>query len=1389
MPPKETLSYNGDIIETAVMKDEEAERQERIDLIKLHKTEQDYLYDLMKQNTPTRQQIRREQLVDSSYQPLQEYVGDIEGFGTSRFDKRITRPSQLEDLENTRAYLQSGFGKIAASVPKMATLAATSYLDATVGTIVGLVNLGGEMLQGNINSWRDAGDAFLNNPVSDMLLKLNEASERTFKNHYTNEERERPWWRNMGTANFWGDTILKNMGFTIGAGLSGATVAKSAAKVIGKEARRDLFKGLSAELADQVKGKPASQILRELESGKITIGEKEVRDALKKRAKDVLKSDMLLASVGAVSAAIGEGRIEGLNAAKEYEESFGDLDSMRLEALNDVETRMYKENPSAYREEITPYGGHRMVCIDPAYQAAIDREKSAVEQRYASLKATIDDNKNMVANTVFSLNVPLLTFGNIVQFGKFMAGSYETGRSIAKGFTRATQPAAAAIENAPAKTSATTSLRELAATQLAKDSAAKRIATGAGKALKNSLTEGQEEMSQSWASSLSKYKAMSNVMGEHMNADVGEFVERLYDPSAQVEGVSWLNAIHEGFKQSWGNPDTYVEGFAGLFMGAFGLPGIEVLTDNEGNAIAGKNGQPKKGVVMRGGVWDAFREGAVQKERAKAVDMLNKRLASEDFIKSYYGFLGHISTEQGKTAAIANGNKAEYDRQDHMQLINDLVMADDAGMLQDFVDTIDALASRNFTDEELDDIKQTLNDDKLKGMDNDTLRKQLKDNADTMKRRVDDYKKVSTDLKVLYGDSRSTQQMQEIVWNTVRRDDLNAQIDEKLKSLGTYIDAYKHKESANNDGKEAKEDKRTNLDIATSLGFLTYMSETAKTSPSNSIDNAVQDTTDLVVLDQQRKKYIRNIARLSQDPELVEKHMKRIDDERTQDMQQHFVESAMSSIEQIDTFGKLMALRDDNGKLNALASDLLHDQKSKGNKRAEALLEMYHMGAGVISSIRERIAASGLDEATANTVIQAAVNAFIEHAQSASSVNEMLQPMTNAEAQRLMNITGDNLAVDVINTMMSEALSLYDAQTSQRGPTVAQDTAENHKRSLIEVTRDDAPLFVKNKGGNPTRLVSGMQYVFDTTDPNNVIAYTADGSREVGKVYRDDSGSESSALTAADLMGNTNGFTVRAATQRMTGAQMAPATPPKAKQAPNAKTKRTAKKTTSNPFAPYKKGDTLQVDGGHGATGVVENVTSTRITLNFGKDTNGNDVIKSYSADEAARLKKVDFSSYDPVQQQPTEQEESRQVDEQIEGDLKKLRNRIRRKANEQLRKDAKNLGEDFINALNKALDKSLVSNDRYDAMSELLAIAGVSPDNTAAKEILAIFNVETDTSETQEQETQGQTGSVPQATDDDDIYASDEGDELSGGQAAPSERVSGNPTIDDHINKCRFGK
>ena len=187
------------------------------------------------------------------------------GVGDSMFDKEITSATQLDNLANTRGELQPWYAQIGAGLAKGAILAGTTFLDGTIGLVLGA---GQAIAEGR-------GSALWDNPFSKAMQSINEWSEEALPNYYTDAERNEPWYENIFTANFLGDKFIKNLGFTVGAFYGG--------NVIGA--------GLKATKLPQIIGAVAKS----------------------SRAPAIVTS-----GVGATISAVNEGRIEALNNSTDW---------------------------------------------------------------------------------------------------------------------------------------------------------------------------------------------------------------------------------------------------------------------------------------------------------------------------------------------------------------------------------------------------------------------------------------------------------------------------------------------------------------------------------------------------------------------------------------------------------------------------------------------------------------------------------------------------------------------------------------------------------------------------------------------------------------------------------------------------------------------------------------------------------------------------------------------------------------------------------------------------------------------------------------------------------------------------------------------------------------
>ena len=143
--------------------------------------------------------------------------GGATPWGESMFDSPTATEAQFQELGDIRAENQPWYSKLGAGVAKGVVLAGTTFLDGTIGLVAGVGTAIGE---GRISGIWD-------NEVSNSLAELNRELEVALPNYMTVEEQERPWYQNLGTMNFWANSVIKNLGFTVGAFYSGGAWTKA----------------------------------------------------------------------------------------------------------------------------------------------------------------------------------------------------------------------------------------------------------------------------------------------------------------------------------------------------------------------------------------------------------------------------------------------------------------------------------------------------------------------------------------------------------------------------------------------------------------------------------------------------------------------------------------------------------------------------------------------------------------------------------------------------------------------------------------------------------------------------------------------------------------------------------------------------------------------------------------------------------------------------------------------------------------------------------------------------------------------------------------------------------------------------------------------------------
>ena len=246
---------------------------------------------------------------------LQSGMGDL---GDSIYDNDIYNLDELNRVQYIRGENQPGLVQLINGIAKGAGLAATTFIDGTAGFVVGLGT-------GIYNKFdEDPNTGFISgvwdNPVTRAMQSINEWAEGALPNYYTEDELNNHWSKNILTANFIGDKLIKNLGFAVGAFYSGKAIT-SLPKLIG-----------AAKLASKVPAGVASL-------------------------------------TGSTVSAINEGSIEAINSTKEwYDSNKAILDNSYNQAIQNLErykgTTLYdvllKKETDAYNNTLAKLSEDRV---------------------------------------------------------------------------------------------------------------------------------------------------------------------------------------------------------------------------------------------------------------------------------------------------------------------------------------------------------------------------------------------------------------------------------------------------------------------------------------------------------------------------------------------------------------------------------------------------------------------------------------------------------------------------------------------------------------------------------------------------------------------------------------------------------------------------------------------------------------------------------------------------------------------------------------------------------------------------------------------------------------------------------------------------------------------
>lgn len=272
---------------------------------------------------------------------------------------------------NEEAYAQgqSWYSKAFNATTKGLGLVGTTFLEGTVGMLVGTANA---VADGKFSSFYD-------NAFSRSLDDFNKANEDRLPNYYTQQESSAEAWspKNWFTANFLFDKVVKNMGFAvgaIGAGYANAGMLNSLG-LFTKIASAGALADTANMTEEAIAGVAAGQRAGAIESGMKGVAQKFLNNY------NVLNKAQRAITAGLGT--MGEASFEAIQSSKDF----------RQKLLGDYIARTGLE----------PQGE--------------DLQK-------------INDMAERAGNTTFGLNVALLSMTNYIQWPKLLGSSYVAERKL-----------------------------------------------------------------------------------------------------------------------------------------------------------------------------------------------------------------------------------------------------------------------------------------------------------------------------------------------------------------------------------------------------------------------------------------------------------------------------------------------------------------------------------------------------------------------------------------------------------------------------------------------------------------------------------------------------------------------------------------------------------------------------------------------------------------------------------------------------------------------------------------------------------------------------------------------------------------------------------------------
>jgi hypothetical protein len=552
------------------------------------------------------------------------------GLGESKYDDAVYSPYDLENVNEVRSREQSGLQQLINGLGKGAIIAITTVVDNFLGTAIGLVNLGIQGSEGNIDSWGEGLNAFVDNPVSRYLQKVNNMAEEWMPNYTTEWEQNTPWWQRLGTANFWGDHFLKNTGFFVGAYLSGMGNAKMLTKAMQLDKMKLAFKGVVTSEGKALQS--GAEILKAYKTGDALMDGAKLTDDLVSAAKNLRNKEYFVKFASGIAGSFGESRMEALSGS---EEDFNARRQLLMQAkerdIANIDNVLMEQHPEWYSFTLPTEGQPVTTPKLTSAEGIAEKERLIRElnSKYEEYERELANERIEYANKSFLINMAITSADNIYQFGDAFTG----------GFTKARQIAA---------------IKKLADGTYA---ASKRgVVKGVAEALGSPVFEGTQEMLQRG----------TQLAGERWNASkFNEFYGAALDPKAIEAKENYFKTWFDTVGDTYSNPEEWENFFLGAITSLLPMPGSSFYS----------------------GIKDAVQSPA---ESKKLADSLNDFI-KDDTKREWLLHLARLdNAERAQELAKIEDDRFTFKNAETDKAISSVITYTQAGKFQDFLDLVEA---------------------------------------------------------------------------------------------------------------------------------------------------------------------------------------------------------------------------------------------------------------------------------------------------------------------------------------------------------------------------------------------------------------------------------------------------------------------------------------------------------------------------------------------------------------------------------------------------------------------------------------------------------------------------------------------------------------------------